>query len=522
MIGRRGPDAPGAAELVAELQAAGAAVSVVACDAADREALAKVLADVPVQHPLSAVIHAAGVLDDAVVTSLTPERVDAVLRAKVDAAWNLHELTREVPISAFVMFSSMAGLVGSSGQANYAAANSFLDGLAVHRRAQGLPAISLGWGLWDQASDMTGGLDAAGRARLARTGVKALSSADALQLFDTAMVIDEPFLLPAHIDITALRANAAVVPPMFVDLVNAPTRRRVDDSLAASKSKSALAQRIHGLPDDQQHAVLLDLVRSHIATVLGNTTPEAIDPDKAFQELGFDSLTAVEMRNRLKAATGLALSPTLIFDYPTPSRLASYFRTELAGVPQEVKNVPAVRVTGDDPIAIVGMACRYPGGVNSPEDLWDMVIEGRDVVTEFPGDRGWDLANLYNPDPDVPGACYTRTGGFVEDVADFDPAFFGVGPSEALAMDPQQRMFLELSWEALERAGIDPTTLRGSATGVFAGVMTQGYGMFTAKPVEGFRLTGQSSSVASGRVAYVLGVGGPGGVGGHGVLDRRW
>jgi mycoketide-CoA synthase len=509
LIGRRGPDAPGAAELVAELQAAGAAVSVVACDAADREALAKALADVPVQYPLSAVIHAAGVLDDAVVTSLTPERVDAVLRAKVDAAWNLHELTRDAPISAFVMFSSLAGLVGSSGQANYAAANSFLDGLAVHRRAQGLPAISLGWGLWDQASDMTGGLDAAGRARLARTGVKALSSADALQLFDTAMVIDEPFLLPAHIDITALRANVAVVPPMFVDLVNAPTRRRVDDSLAASKSKSALAQRIHGLPEDQQHAVLLDLVRSHIATVLGNTTPEAIDPDKAFQELGFDSLTAVEMRNRLKAATGLTLSPTLIFDYPTPSRLASYFRTELAGVPQEIKNVPAVRATGDDPIAIVGMACRYPGGVNSPEDLWDMVIEGRDAVTEFPGDRGWDLANLFNPDPDVPGACYTRAGGFVEGVADFDAAFFGVGPSEALAMDPQQRMFLELSWEALERAGIDPTTLQGSATGVFAGLMTQGYGMFSAKPGEGFRLTGQLSSVASGRVAYVLGLEGP-------------
>jgi len=509
LISRRGADSAGAAELAAELSAAGAEVSVVACDAADRAALAKVIADIPVQHPLSAVIHAAGVLDDAVVTSLTPERVDAVLRAKVDAAWNLHELTQDSNVSAFVLFSSMAGLVGSSGQANYAAANSFLDALAAHRRAHGLPAMSLGWGLWDQASEMTGGLDDAGRARLARTGVKALSSVDALQLFDTAMVVDEPFLLPAHIDTAALRANAALVPPMFVDLINAPVRRRVDDSLAASKSKSALAQRIHGLPEAEQDAVLLDLVRSHIATVLGNTTPEAIDPDKAFQELGFDSLTAVEMRNRLKAATGLALSPTLIFDYPTPSRLASYFRTELAGVPQEVKNVPAVRATGDDQIAIVGMACRYPGGVNSPEDLWDMVIEGRDVVTEFPVDRGWDLANLYNPDPDVPGSCYTRTGGFVEGVGNFDPAFFGIGPSEALAMDPQQRMFLELTWEALERTGIDPTSLRGSATGVFAGVYAQGYGMGAAQAVEGFRLTGQSSSVASGRVSYVLGLEGP-------------
>ncbi|HVQ97784.1 MAG TPA: SDR family NAD(P)-dependent oxidoreductase, partial [Mycobacterium sp.] len=509
LLSRRGPDAAGAAELTAELTDAGAEVSVVACDVADRAALAKVIADIPVAAPLTAVIHAAGVLDDAVVTSLTPERVDAVLRAKVDAAWHLHELTSDLRLSAFVLFSSMAGLVGSSGQGNYAAANSFLDGLAAHRRAQGLPAISLGWGLWDQTSNMTGGLDAAGRARLARTGVKALSSAEALQLFDTAVIVDEPFLLPAHLDLAALRANAAVVPPMFAELITTSTRRQVDASLAATKSQSALAHRLHGLPEDEQHALLLDLVRSHIATVLGNTTPEAIDPDKAFQELGFDSLTAVEMRNRLKAATGLALSPTLIFDYPTPSRLAAYFRSEIAGLPQEVQAVPAVRTTGDDQIAIVGMACRYPGGVSLPDDLWDMLAQGRDVLSEFPSDRGWDVAGLYNPDPDVAGACYTRTGGFLDGVADFDPAFFGIAPSEALAMDPQQRLFLELSWEALERAGIEPGGLRGSATGVFAGVYTQGYGMGAAETMEGFRLTGQSSSVASGRVAYVLGLEGP-------------
>ncbi|MGA8546367.1 MAG: beta-ketoacyl synthase N-terminal-like domain-containing protein, partial [Mycobacterium sp.] len=248
-----------------------------------------------------------------------------------------------------------------------------------------------------------------------------------------------------------------------------------------------------------------------IATVLGNTTPEAIDPDKAFQELGFDSLTAVEMRNRLKTATGLGLSPTLIFDYPTPSGLASYMRAELAGVPQEVKQAQtsAARASGDDTIVIVGMSCRYPGGVDSPAALWDMLVEGRDVLTEFPNDRGWDLAGLYNPDPDVAGASYTRTGGFVDGVADFDPAFFGITPTEALAMDPQQRLFLELSWEALERAGIEPVGLRGSATGVFAGVYTQGYGLGSAATPEGFRLTGQSSSVASGRVSYALGLEGP-------------
>src|SRR3984957_9349774 len=337
LISRRGPDSAGAADLAAELSAAGAEGSVVACDAEGRAALAKGTADLPGQHPLSAVIHAAGVLGDAVGTSLTPERLDAVLRAKVDVAWNLHELTRDLSVSAFVMFSSMAGLVGSSGQANYAAANSFLDGLAVPRRDHGLPAISLGWGLWDRASNMTGELASVDFARFARDGIVAMSSAEALQLLDTAMVVDEPFLLPARIDTTALRAkyDAGTLPPMFVDLINARARRQVDDSLAAAKSKSALLQRLEGLPEDEQHAVLLDLVRSHIATVLGNTSPEAIDPDKAFQELGFDSLTAVEMRNRLKAATALALSPTIIFDYPTPSRLAGYFRHELVGASTE-------------------------------------------------------------------------------------------------------------------------------------------------------------------------------------------
>uniref|UniRef100_UPI0005783F66 type I polyketide synthase n=1 Tax=Mycobacterium avium TaxID=1764 RepID=UPI0005783F66 len=379
LLSRTGPDAPGAAELVAELEAAGARVQVIACDAADRAALAGVIAGISAQRPLSGVIHAAGVLDDAMITSLTPERIDAVLRAKVDAAWNLHELTRDMNLSAFVMFSSMAGLVGSSGQGNYAAANSFLDALAAHRRAHGLPAISLAWGLWDQASAMTGGLDAADLARLGRDGILALSSDEAMELFDTALIVDEPFLAPARIDLGALRAHAVAVPPMFAELVNAPTRRRVDDSLAAAKSKSALAHRLDGLPEAEQHAVLLELVRSHIATVLGSPTAEAIDPDKAFQELGFDSLTAVEMRNRLKTATGLALSPTLIFDYPTPNALAGYIRTELAGAPQEITHAPVVRATDDDPIAIVGMSCRFPGGVDSPEALWQMVAEGRDV-----------------------------------------------------------------------------------------------------------------------------------------------
>ncbi|MCW2588631.1 MAG: polyketide synthase [Mycobacterium sp.] len=508
LVSRRGPDAPGAAELVAQLTDAGAKVRVVAADVADRDALRAVVAGADV--PLSAVVHATGVLDDAVVGSLTPDRIDTVLRAKVDAAWNLHELTREANPAAFVMFSSMAGVVGSSGQANYCAANTFLDALATHRRAHGLPATSLAWGLWEQASDMTGHLAEADLSRLGRDGILAMSTDDAMALFDTALVVGEPVLAPARIDRSALRARSAqgVLPPMFSQLATSTARRRVDDSLTAAKSKSALAQRLGGLAEPEQQAVVLDLLRSHMATVLGNTEPDAIAAELAFSDHGFDSLTAVELRNRLKVATGLALSPTLIFDYPTPAALAGYIRQELAGATQPVEHAPSALSVFDEPIAVVGMSCRYPGGVDSPESLWDMVAEGRDVLTDFPTDRGWDLAGLFNDDPDAPGKSYARTGGFLEDVAGFDASFFGVSPSEALAMDPQQRLFLELSWEALERGGFDPAQLRGSATGVFAGIIAQGYGM-ASDGAEGFRLTGQAASVASGRVSYVLGLEGP-------------
>ncbi|OKH71215.1 polyketide synthase [Mycobacterium sp. SWH-M1] len=513
LVSRRGPAAPGADGLVADLEAVGARVRVLAADVADREQLAGLLAGV--DGPLTAVIHAGGVLDDAVIGSLTPERVDTVLRAKVDAAWNLHELTLGSDVAAFVLFSSLAGVVGSPGQGNYAAGNTFLDGLAAHRRAAGLPAISLAWGLWDQASDMTGHLETAALERLGRDGVLALSAADAMALFDAALTVEEALLAPARLDRAALRARSAqgLLPPMFAELASVRSRRRVDDSVAAATSQSALAKRLTGKSEAEQQALVLDVLRSHMATVLGTTEPERIDGALAFAEHGFDSLTAVELRNRLKAATGLALSPTLIFDYPTPDALAGYIRTELAGAaPAAPVEAPTARSVIDEPIAVVGMSCRYPGGVASPEDLWRMVADGRDVLSDFPADRGWDIAELFDADPDAPGKTYSRTGGFLAEAADFDAGFFGVSPSEALAMDPQQRLFLELSWEALERGGFDPAALRGSATGVFTGIIAQGYGVVAgaaAADTEGFRLTGQAASVASGRVAYVLGLEGP-------------
>ncbi|GAA3413292.1 hypothetical protein GCM10018952_29360 [Streptosporangium vulgare] len=479
LASRRGPEAPGAADLAAELTDLGATVTIAACDVGDRADLAHLLASIPAEHPLTGIVHTAGVLDDGIVASLTPERIEAVLRPKADAARHLHELTRDLDLSAFVLFSSLAGVLGSAGQAGYGAANAYLDALAHQRHAQGLAATSLAWGLW-ASGGMAGDLGEADLRRMERAGVKALSIPEGLALLDTALRTDHPVLVPARFTRTRTAGRA-------------PVRR--------AGQAGGLAQRLAALDPAERHSMLSGLVRGHAATVLGFADGSAIDHRRQFQELGFDSLTAVEFRNQLNAATGLRLPATLIFDYPTAEAVADYLAGELAGGQASQAVVADVSVV-DEPIAIVGMACRFPGGVSSPEGLWDLVAQARDAVSDFPSDRGWDVEGVYSPEPGAPGKSYTRHGAFLYDAAEFDPGFFGISPREALAMDPQQRLLLEASWEAIERAGLDPVGLRGSRTGVFAGVMYHDYGLGTPAATSG-------GSLVSGRVSYTLGLEGP-------------
>ncbi|WP_152627722.1 type I polyketide synthase, partial [Streptacidiphilus melanogenes] len=516
LVSRRGRAAEGVDELVADLSSLGAEVDVAACDVSDRGALAELLGSL--EWPLTAVVHTAGVLDDGIISSLTAERVDAVLRPKVDAAWHLHELTKGRNLAAFVLFSSAAGVFGAAGQGNYAAANGFLDALAQRRRAAGLPATSLAWGLWAEDSGMAAALVRSDVERMARGGVTALTAEDGLLLFDAAVRSPEPLLVPIQLDLASLRAqgNAGLLPPLLRGLVRGPVRRAARSAGATGDvAGSALAQRLAALSEAEREAALLEVVCTEVAAVLGYPNHASVDATRAFKELGFDSLTAVELRNRLNGATGLRLPATLVFDYPTPTALAELLGTELLGsLPgAERASTAAVAISQDDePIAIVGMACRFPGGVTSPEGLWDLVATGRDAVSFFPEDRGWDVENLYHPDPDHPGTSYTREGGFLHRAGAFDAAFFGISPREAMSIDPQQRLLLETSWEAFERAGIDPATLRGSRTGVFVGVMYNEYGMLLAQSVEGLEGqvgTGTTGSVASGRVSYTLGLEGP-------------
>ncbi|WP_411757377.1 type I polyketide synthase [Streptomyces venezuelae] len=516
LTSRRGPDAPGAAELREELAALGTEVTLAACDVSDRDALAALLTDIPADRPLTAVVHTAAVLDDGVVEALTPDQVERVLRVKVDATLHLHELTRDLDLSAFVLFSSFAATFGAPGQGNYAPGNAFLDAFAGYRRAAGLPATSLAWGPWGDGGMAEGAVGD----RMRRHGVIEMAPGRAVTALQHALDRDETALTVADMEWKrfVLAFTSGRSRPLLHDL---PEARQVMDSTRTDTaedggSAAVLAGQLAGQPEAEQERLLLELVRTAVAAVLGYAGPDAVEAARAFKELGFDSLTSVELRNRLNAAAGLKLPPTLVFDYPTPTVLAWFLRTELAGQ-RTAAAVPLPTAAGSgadaEPIAVVAMSCRFPGGVRSPEELWQLLASGGDALSEFPADRGWDVEALYDPDPDAQGTSYTREGGFLSDAASFDPAFFGISPREALAMDPQQRLLLETSWEAFERAGIDPETLRGTQSGVFVGTNGSDYSHLVrgaaTEGLEGHLATGSAGSVVSGRLSYVFGLEGP-------------
>ncbi|MFI7319544.1 type I polyketide synthase [Streptomyces venezuelae] len=511
LTSRRGPDAPGARELAAELKEMGTRVTLTACDVGDREQVRRLVDGVPGEHPLTAVVHAAGVPNYIGLGEVTGAELDEVLRPKALAALHLHELTRELDLSAFVMFSSGAGVWGSGQQGAYGAANHFLDALADHRRSQGLPATSIAWGPWAEAGMAA---DQAALTFFSRFGLHPLSPDLCVKALHQALDAGETTLTVANFDWAQFTSTftAQRPSPLLADL---PENRRASAPVAQEDTSeaSSLHQELTEAKPAQQRQLLLQHVRSQAAATLGHSDVDAVPATKPFQELGFDSLTAVELRNRLNKSTGLTLPTTVVFDHPTPDALTDVLQSELSGDTASAEAAHATAAAADDePIAIVGMACRYPGDVRSPEELWDLVTAGRDAMSDFPDDRGWDLEALYDPDPESRGTSYVREGGFLYDAGDFDAGFFGISPREAVAMDPQQRLLLETAWEAIERAGLDREALKGSNAGVYTGLTIFDYlALVGERPteVEGYIGTGNLGCVASGRVSYVLGLEGP-------------
>ncbi|MFE9770037.1 type I polyketide synthase, partial [Streptomyces sp. NPDC005808] len=520
LTSRRGLDAPGAAELRDELAAMGVRVTVAACNVADRTALYRLLDGLrEAGDTVTAVVHTAGIGPTRAVTDLSALELDAVMEAKVRGAALLDAyFTEEFALDAFVLFSSSAGVWGSAGQGAYAAANAHLDALVQQRCSRGLTATSIAWGAWG------GGGMADGEAGelMRQRGLPLMDPNLALLALQRAAAGDEPWVAVADVDwerftprFTAARPQPLISEiPEVRDLLAAVERARDGEE----GNSSAFLGRLRALSAAEQHQTLLKLVRDEAAAVLGHATAEAVQPGRVFQDLGFDSLTVVELRNRLKAVTGLALPATLAFDHPSPEALARHLRTSLVGDDSATAqgtardgSAAAGAGSDDDPIAVVGMSCRFPGGVNTPEQLWDLVAAGRDAVGGFPVDRGWDLELLYDPERSTPNTSYTDQGGFLYEAGYFDPALFGISPREALGMDPQQRLLLETSWEAFERSGIDPASVRGSRTGVFTGTNGQDYAtlLLGVTDADSLSMTSNAASVVSGRISYTFGLEGP-------------
>ena len=507
LTSRRGLDAPGAADLRSELTERGiqrgVEVVIQACDVADRDAVAALLAE----HPVHAVVHAAGVAQSTGLTDIDATELAEVVSAKVAGAIHLDALTSD--LDAFVLFSSGAGIWGGAGQAAYAAGNAYLDALAQRRRDQGRPATAVAWGGWAD-----GGManDDAIK-QLGKRGLHLMDPSLAISALQQALDADETTLTVANIEWARFVPGyaAARTRPLISEIPGARAAMAEPEQASTGEGEEGLRATVLALPEPERAPYLLDLIRTQAAAALGYPDASAIEPGRAFRDLGFDSLTAVDVRNRLRTATGRRLPATLVFDYPTPVALADHLLADLLGA---APTAPAAVATSavDEPIAIIGMSCRYPGGVNSPDDLWHLVMSGIDALSGFPDDRSWDLDNLYHPDPDHPGTSYVREGGFVYDAGHFDAAFFGISPREAIATDPQQRMLLEATWETFERAGIDPATLKGSRSGVFVGTSYVGYGVGgqqSGGEAEGFLLAGTGTAAASGRVSYTFGLEGP-------------
>ena len=501
LTGRRGLETPGAAEAIEALRARGAEIRVAAVDVAQQEAMEPLLS--ALKPPLRGIFHAAGFGPHAPLSETDEALLARTLAPKVAGGWALHQLTKTLSIDFFVSFASGAGVWGGAHQGAYAAANAFLDGLAHHRHACGLPALSVAWGMWRESGMAT----PENLAELAEIGVLGMPSKHALAVLDQ-------LLRGGAVQRTATRMNWR----RFVPVYASRARRLFLSELAPAEQMPAesvddtdATARWRGLSSQELRAQLREEVGEAIAEVLGFDDRSAVDDDAGFAEQGLDSLMAGTLRLRLQRALGVRLSSTVAFDHPTVLRLTEHLLTDILQLEKADTPTPTASHREDEPIAIIGIACRFPHA-DDPESYWNLLQRGEIAVSEVPESR-WQSEDYFDPDPQAPGRSYVKVGGFISGIEDFEPTFFRISHREAATLDPQQRLMLEVMWEALENAGEDPSALRGSATGVFVGVGPNEYAERLeelADPgIAQYGATGSPVSFTSGRVSFFLGLQGP-------------
>ena len=516
LTSRRAPSDAAQQRIDAIREQSGCEVRAIAADVANPHDVARVLATVRAElPPLAGVVHAAGEISTTPLQTLDDAEVDRVFAGKVWGAWNLSEATADLKLDFFLSTSSIAGVWGAGGQTAYSAANAFLDGLAWRQREQGVPGISVNFGPWLGA----GMADEAARAELDKRGVRPLSPADALAGMAELMAssgkgashgvvarIDWASFLPLY-QMAGKRSFFAQLQREVPESAPAPT----------ASGTTQLVDQLTLAPAQQRKKLVVDYLRDVVAEVTRIDAAEIRD-EAGFFDVGMDSLMAVELRRRVEQAVGKELPSTLAMDYPRLVDVADFLLGDVLSIGAPAPSAPApaqpaavVPMRSDEPIAIVAVACRFPGAPD-PEAYWELLSGGVDAIREIPDDR-FDVDEYYDPDPEAPGKIYTRYGGYLDSIDGFDPEFFNISPREAVWMDPQQRLMLEIAWEGLERAGYSPASLRGSRSGVFVGVAANEYSQLlnanSVETIEAHFITGNALNVIAGRVAFALGLEGP-------------
>ncbi|MDT5020582.1 MAG: hypothetical protein QOI33_1106, partial [Mycobacterium sp.] len=514
LTSRRDPSEAAQQRIDALSQQHGSDIRVVTADVADADDVSRLLAGVNTElPPLAGIVHAAGEIGTTPLSDLDDAEVDRVFAGKVWGAWYLSEAAANLKLDFFVTTSSIASVWGGYGQTAYGAANAFLDGLTWRLREQGIAGVSANFGPWS-----VGMADEESRAKLGKRGIKTLSPNDALAgLAELIAVSAEQGAAQGVV----ARIDWSRFLPLYQQAGRraflAELEREVPSTVpvTTASGKTELVERLTSAPVQQRRKLMSDFLRDAVADVT-RVDPAEIREDAGFFDLGMDSLMAVELRRRIEQGVGKQIPATLAMDHPRLSDTVDYLLGDVLALSEQASKsgaalATAVTIRTNEPIAIIAVSCRFPGAPN-PEAFWDVLSGGVDAIREVPEDR-FDIDEFYDPDPEVAGKTYTRFGGFLDGIDGFDPEFFGISPREAVWIEPQQRLMLETVWEGLERAGYSPASLRGSRTGVFAGVAANEYAhLLSAESIdkiEPYFITGNALNAISGRVAFALGLEGP-------------